>query len=76
MRDQASIGSILVLSVNRHAKGSYGVLFMRYRPEIDGLCALAVLPVIFFYAGLDAFRGGFVGADIFLLLVDFLFFGT
>ena len=64
MRDQASIGSILVLSVNRHAKGSHGVLFMRYRPEIDGLRALAVLPVIF-HAGFDAFRGGFVSVDIF-----------
>ena len=72
MRDQGSIGSILVLSVNRHAKGSHGVLFMRYRPEIDGLRALAVLPVIFFHAGFDAFRGGFVGVDIFFVISGFL----
>ena len=40
-----------------------------YRTEIDGLRALAVLPVISFHAGFDIFSGGFVGVDIFLLLV-------
>ena len=39
---------------------------MKYRPEIDGLRAIAVLPVIFFHAEFDYFTGGFVGADIFL----------
>ena len=38
---------------------------MNYRREIDGLRALAVLPVTFFHAGFQAFSGGFVGADIF-----------
>ncbi len=41
---------------------------MIYRPEIDGLRALAVLPVIFYHAGFPFFDGGFVGVDIFLLL--------
>ena len=39
---------------------------MRYRPEIDGLRAVAVLPVILFHAGIDLFSGGYVGVDIFL----------
>jgi peptidoglycan/LPS O-acetylase OafA/YrhL len=39
---------------------------MKYRPEIDGLRAIAVLPVIFFHAGISIFKGGFVGVDIFL----------
>jgi len=38
---------------------------MQYRAEIDGLIALAVLPVILFHAGFNAFSGGFVGVDIF-----------
>ena len=31
---------------------------MQYRAEIDGLRALAVLPVILFHAGFDSFFGG------------------
>ena len=45
---------------------------MRYRPEIDGLRALAVLPVIFFHAGFDFFRGGFIGVDIFFVISGYL----
>ena len=45
---------------------------MKYRAEIDGLRALAVIPVIFFHAGLDAFKGGFVGVDIFFVISGYL----
>ena len=45
---------------------------MRYRPEIDGLRALAVLPVIFFHAGLPWLSGGFVGVDIFFVISGYL----
>jgi peptidoglycan/LPS O-acetylase OafA/YrhL len=45
---------------------------MRYRPEIDGLRAFAVLPVIFFHAGVAGFEGGFVGVDIFFVISGFL----
>ena len=45
---------------------------MKYRPEIDGLRALAVLPVIFFHAGFNFFRGGFVGVDIFFVISGYL----
>ena len=38
---------------------------MKYRAEIDGLRALAVLPVILFHAGFEWFRGGFIGVDVF-----------
>ena len=45
---------------------------MTYRPEINGLRALAVLPVIFFHAGFDFFRGGFIGVDIFFVISGYL----
>ena len=45
---------------------------MRYRPEIDGLRALAVVPVIFFHAGLPWLSGGFVGVDIFFVISGYL----
>lgn len=45
---------------------------MKYRREIDGLRALAVLPVIFFHAGFKAFEGGFVGVDIFFVISGYL----
>ena len=45
---------------------------MEYRQEIDGLRALAVLPVILFHAGLESFQGGFVGVDIFFVISGYL----
>jgi peptidoglycan/LPS O-acetylase OafA/YrhL len=45
---------------------------MDYRREIDGLRALAVLPVILFHAGFVPFRGGFVGVDVFFVISGYL----
>jgi peptidoglycan/LPS O-acetylase OafA/YrhL len=45
---------------------------MKYRPEVDGLRAIAVIPVIFFHAGFGAFGGGYVGVDVFFVISGFL----
>jgi peptidoglycan/LPS O-acetylase OafA/YrhL len=45
---------------------------MKYRPEIDGLRALAILPVLFFHAGFKNFSGGFVGVDVFFVISGYL----
>jgi len=44
----------------------------KYRPEIDGLRAIAILPVIFYHAGLQIFSGGYVGVDIFFVISGYL----
>lgn len=45
---------------------------MKYRSEIDGLRALAIVPVILFHAGFQAFGGGFVGVDVFFVISGYL----
>ncbi|GCL63479.1 acyltransferase family protein [Pseudaquabacterium pictum] len=45
---------------------------MKYRPEVDGLRAIAVLSVILFHAGFEWVRGGYVGVDIFFVISGYL----
>ena len=48
---------------------------MKYQSEVDGLRALAVLPVLFFHSGWAVFSGGYVGVDVFFVISGYLITG-
>jgi len=45
---------------------------LHYRPEVDGLRAVAVVPVVLFHAGSGLFAGGFIGVDVFFVISGYL----
>ena len=48
------------------------IVNLKYRTEIDGFRALAVIPVILFHAGYELFTGGFLGVDVFFVISGYL----
>jgi peptidoglycan/LPS O-acetylase OafA/YrhL len=45
---------------------------MQYRPDIDALRAVAVIPVILFHLGVSSIEGGYVGVDVFFVISGYL----
>lgn len=43
---------------------------LQYRPDIQGLRAVAIILVVFAHAGIPPFTGGFIGVDVFLRFPD------
>jgi peptidoglycan/LPS O-acetylase OafA/YrhL len=48
---------------------------MKYRADIDGLRALAIIPVLFYHVGVPGFAGGFAGVDVFFVISGYLICG-
>ena len=60
----------------RHPIPADSLVGSEYRPEIDGLRAIAVISVIVFHAFPGLFPGGFLGVDVFFVISGYLVTGT
>ena len=59
----------------RPIRSSEGHSRWRFRPDIEGLRAIAVLSVLGYHAGIPLMKGGYVGVDVFLVISGFLITG-
>lgn len=68
---KSTISSIKAQTLS-HSSVNLSKISSNYRPDVDGLRAIAIIPVVFYHAGFTSFGGGFVGVDVFFVVSGYL----
>src|SRR5580700_3140864 len=78
LRDQLTVRTSSPVGRLHRSEDDPGTLLgdRKYRPDVEGLRAVAVGAVVLFHANLVGFTGGFVGVDVFYVISGFVITGV
>ncbi|MDG6402941.1 acyltransferase, partial [Pseudomonas quasicaspiana] len=68
----SNVSPLLISKGSLGSLGKFEGVHLNYRPDIDGMRALAILAVVIYHAFPFALTGGFVGVDMFFVISGYL----